>query len=144
MTFPFLFRISDFACRAEVGRRRGLRISFGLRISAFGFLCGLWTLDSGLWTVSAAPTTSLPDDIPPLRPPHDLLPPTFWEQHSTAVIILTIIGLIFLCLCLWLFLRPKSPVIIPPEVQARQALEPLRSQPENGDLLSQVSQILHR
>jgi hypothetical protein len=39
-------------------------------------------------------------------------------------------------------MRSKPPVIVPPEVQARQALEPLRQQPEDGALLSRVSQIL--
>ena len=33
-------------------------------------------------------------------------------------------------------------MVVPPEVQARQALEPLRQQPEDGTLLSRVSQIL--
>ena len=33
-------------------------------------------------------------------------------------------------------------MVVPPEVQARQALEPLRQQPEDGALLSRVSQIL--
>ncbi len=42
----------------------------------------------------------------------------------------------------WFLTRPKPPVVVPPEVQARQALEPLRQQPEDGALLSQVSQIL--
>src|ERR1019366_4946199 len=34
------------------------------------------------------------------------------------------------------------PVVVPPEVQARQALEPVRQQTEDGALLSRVSQIL--
>jgi hypothetical protein len=33
-------------------------------------------------------------------------------------------------------------MIVPPDVQARQALEPLRRQPEDGLLLSRVSQVL--
>ena len=71
------------------------------------------------------------------------MPPTFWEQH----------GLLgdrwrrsccsrWLALAVWFLLRPKPPVVVPPEVQARQALEPLRQQPEDGALLSRVSQVL--
>jgi len=42
----------------------------------------------------------------------------------------------------WFLTRPKPPVVVPPDVQARLALEPLRQQPEDGVLLSRVSQIL--
>ena len=45
---------------------------------------------------------------------------------------------------LWLVLRPKPVPPVPPEVQARQALEALQSRPEDGVLLSEVSQILRR
>ena len=42
----------------------------------------------------------------------------------------------------WLLLRPKPPATVPSEVRARQELEPLRHQPEDGALLSRVSQVL--
>ncbi len=44
----------------------------------------------------------------------------------------------------WFLTRPKPPVILPPAVQARQALEALRQLAEDGALLSRVSQILRR
>jgi hypothetical protein len=50
--------------------------------------------------------------------------------------------LALVCGVAWLLTRPKPPVVVPPEVQARHALEPLRQQPEDGALLSRVSQIL--
>jgi hypothetical protein len=56
-----------------------------------------------------------------------------------------ILGVLLLALvgaAVWFLTRPKPTVIVPPEVQARQALEPLRQQPEDGALLSRVSQIL--
>jgi len=93
----------------------------------------LWTLDFGL---------SLPDDIPPLRPPHAEIPPTLWEQYGLWVILFGVLVLGLVCVAAWFLTRPKPPVIVPPEVQARQALEPLREQPEDGALLSRVSQIL--
>jgi hypothetical protein len=50
--------------------------------------------------------------------------------------------LALVCGVAWLLTRPKPPVVVPPEVQARQALDALRQQPEDGALLSRVSQIL--
>ena len=77
-----------------------------------------------------------------LSPPYGELPPTFWEQHGTSM---GVAGLGFLALVafgLWRFLRPKPIIVIPPEVQAREALENLRRQPEDGVILSRVSQVL--
>ena len=91
----------------------------------------------------AASLTS-PDDIPPLRPPHAEIPPTFWEQYSLWVILFGVLLLGLVCAAAWLMTRSKPPVVVPPEVQARQALEPLRQQPEDGALLSRVSRILRR
>jgi hypothetical protein len=102
---------------------------------------GLWLLAAQL--VLAADTNSLtPDAIPPLRPPHAEIPPTFWDQYSLWVILFGVLLLALVCAAVWLLTRPKPPVIVPPEVRARQALEPLRQQPEDGALLSRVSQIL--
>ena len=115
---------------------------------------GLWTRDFGLWTLAAALwllTSALPllaaapissDDISPLRPPHAELAPTFWEHYGVWVVIIGVLLLALVCGLAWLLTRPKPPVVVPPEVQARQALEPLRQQPEDGALLSRVSQIL--
>ena len=114
----------------------------------------LWTRDFGLWTLAVAllllaPALSLPaaapissDDIPSLRPPHGELAPTFWEQYGLWVVIVSVLLLALVCGVAWLLTRPKPPVVVPPEVQARHALEPLRQQPEDGALLSRVSQIL--
>ena len=114
----------------------------------------LWTRDFGLWTLAVAlclltPALSLSaadpistNDIPPLRPPHAELAPTFWEQYGLWVVILGVLFLALVCGVAWLLTRPKPPVVVPPEVQARQALEPLRQQTEDGALLSRVSQVL--
>jgi hypothetical protein len=42
----------------------------------------------------------------------------------------------------WFVVRPKPPILVSPEAQARQELEALRAKPETGLLLSKVSQIL--
>jgi hypothetical protein len=123
-----------------------LRISVFPRVSDFGLRILLFTLT----LVAAQPIYAIvwkrpaADDIPRLRPPQAEIPPTFWEQHSLSVVILVVLGLAVIGLVIWMLVRPKPPVIVPPEVVARRALEPLRQQPENGLLLSQVSQILRR
>jgi hypothetical protein len=60
------------------------------------------------------------------------------------VVILGVLSLALVGAVAWLLTRPKPPVVVPPEVQARQALELLRQQPEDGALLSCISQILRR
>jgi hypothetical protein len=75
-------------------------------------------------------------------PPYGELPPTFWEQNATAILFAEIGIVALLAFFLWLFFRPKPKIIIPPEIQAREALQNLSSQPEDGALLSRVSQIV--
>ena len=78
--------------------------------------------------------------LPPLAPPYGEIPPTFWEQHATFVVLA---GLGFAALAgvfIWLVLRSRPEIIIPPEVQARVALEDLRQRPEDGVVLSRISQ----
>ena len=85
-----------------------------------------------------------PDEIPPLRPPHAELPPAFWEQHGWSG---SLGGVALLALAggaLWRRLRPKPAAIVPPEVQARQALEPLQHEAETGARLSRISQVVRR
>ena len=95
-----------------------------------------------LSTLAAVPGET--NDIPKLRPPHPEIPPTFLEQHGMQMVIAGLALLGFVALVVWLVTRPKPPIIVPPEVQARQALEALRSAPADGAALSRVSQILRR
>ena len=93
---------------------------------------------------AAATNAAGQDQIAPLRPPHAELPPTFWEHYGLWVVLLGGLLLAIVCAAIWLLIRPRPPVVVPPQLQARQALEPLRRQPEDGALLSRVSQILRR
>jgi hypothetical protein len=77
-----------------------------------------------------------------LLPPYDELPPTFWEQNSTVISFAGIGVVALLTFFLWLVFRPKPEIIVPPEIQAREALHKLSSQPEDGAVLSRVSQVL--
>jgi hypothetical protein len=84
------------------------------------------------------------EKLPALRPPLGEMPPTFWEQHGTAVLVAVPVAMLLLALGIWLWLRPKPIAPVPPEVQARKALEELLKQPEDGAVISRVSQILRR
>jgi hypothetical protein len=109
---------------------------------------GLWLLGAVGFCAEVNPDTITPtnseasDEIPKLRPPVPELEPTFWEQHRLGVACgagaLALTG----ALGAWWLVRPKPPVPAPPVTQAREALEPLRSQPETGVVLSRVSQVV--
>jgi hypothetical protein len=95
---------------------------------------------SGLSLFAQSSTNTLPA----LSPAYPELPPTFWEQHESAIIVggFAFLAVAFLFLRVWL--RPESKIILPPEILARDALTQLLRQPEDGKLLSEVSQILRR
>jgi hypothetical protein len=85
-----------------------------------------------------------PDSVTGLIPAYGELPPTFWEQYQSAIIVAGFALLAIAFLILRMVLRPKTPVVLPPEVIARRALAKLQGRPEDGKLLSEVSQILRR
>ncbi|HEX4349121.1 MAG TPA: hypothetical protein VH251_01975 [Verrucomicrobiae bacterium] len=82
--------------------------------------------------------------LPPLAPAYGEIRPTFWEQHGTIVLVLSFMVIVSAGLFCWLVLKPKPPVAVPPEVLARATLTKLSSQPENGKVLSEISQTLRR
>jgi len=82
--------------------------------------------------------------LPALAPPYGEISPTLWERHGTMILLAGMAVIALAVLVLWNIFRPKPPVILPPEVLAREALTKLLRQPEDGKLLSNVSQILRR
>ena len=88
--------------------------------------------------------SQITNDIPPLRPLHAEIPPTFWEQHTTSVSLVGFVLLALIGVAIWFATRPKALVVIPPEVQARGDLESVRKLPEDGRVLSKVSQTVRR
>ena len=82
------------------------------------------------------------NEIPKIRPPHAELPPTFWEQHSAGISVVAVVLLVLMGLVIWLLTRPRPPVVIPPELVAREALAALPVTTSEGERLSQVSRIL--
>ena len=77
-----------------------------------------------------------------LAPAYGELPPTFWEQHQTAIIIAGFAGLAFVFLIVKTMLRPESPKILPPETVARQTLAKLQAEPEDGKILKRERWLL--
>jgi hypothetical protein len=88
--------------------------------------------------------TNAPDAIPPLRPPSAELPPGFWEKYGLLTVLGALLALVLLGVAGWLLARRKPVPLPAPETLARRALDPLRRQPEEGALLSRVSQVLRR
>jgi len=82
------------------------------------------------------------DALLKLRPPRGEIPPTFWERNGVWIIAAVVVLLVVIALVAWWLTRPKPTVPVPPDVQARKALDPLRQKAEDGAVLSQVSQIL--
>lgn len=91
---------------------------------------------------ATGPVLGQTNALPPLSPPYGELPPTFWEQHGTFVLLAGLGTIVLVVLLLWQLLRPKPIVMVPPEVQARRDLEALLQQPEDGVMLSRVSQVV--
>ena len=91
-------------------------------------------------TFAQTPTNTLPL----LIPAYGEIPPTFLEQNGTIVIIDVIVFLAVAAAVAWEVFRPKPAPVLPPEKIAREALARLQAQPEDGRLLSEVSQILRR
>jgi hypothetical protein len=84
-------------------------------------------------------------EIPDLLPPRDLLPPAFWEQHGTAVLLgAASAGLVVLVALIWLRRRPRVQTIVPPAIIAREALAARRDRTEDTALIGEVSQIVRR
>lgn len=137
-------------CRSLVNSLRSLRslrlnllISSFFRNSEFGFrACSLLVICFIFVRASAVETNSLPDSPSSLRPPRGEILPTFWEQYGAWVIVATAVLVVGVAFLVWLLTRPKPAIPVPWSVQARQELEPLRNKPEDGMLLSRVSQIV--
>ncbi len=114
-----------------------------LRISNFEFR--ILTLAFFFLAVSSFAATNISsgdDDHAKLRPPREEIPPTFWERNNIWIIAGSLVFLALLGIIVWIVTRPKPPIIVPPEIRAKQALDSLLSKPEDGLVLSQVSQIL--
>jgi hypothetical protein len=119
--------------RPPTFRSAGLLSGFATIFLSLIILCGLAQ-------AHAATNEPGPDDIPKLIPPRPEIGPTFLETHGLVVGVGAAVGVIVLATAIWVFTRPRARAGIPPEVEVRRELEPLRQRPEDGTVLSRVSQ----
>jgi hypothetical protein len=96
-------------------------------------------LVSSSFALSAQTSTNA---LPPLSPAYPPMPPAFWEQHGPAILIGGCIFLTLAAIVLWMIFKSRPQRALPPEVVAREALAQLLRRPEDGKVLSEVSQIL--
>ena len=101
-------------------------------------------LPLAFFALSLSAQTSPTNLLPPLAPAYGEIRPTFWEQHGTAVLIVGFVFIALAGLAFALLSRPQPPVMVPPEVLAREKLAGWLQEPENGKLLSEISQTLRR
>src|ERR1039458_1069888 len=107
---------------------------------------GCWVLDGGCWmflslalfALSLSAQISRTNALPPLAPAYGEIPPTFRERHGTAMLVAGSILIALAGAVVWIILRPQPPVLVPPQVLARETLAKLRRQPENGQVLSEI------
>lgn len=114
-----------------------------LRVSDFGFRI-LIAASVFLAVPAFAATNTAADDFPKLLPPRGEIPPNFWERYGVWVVAGSVAFVVLVGVAVWFLTRPKPPVLVPPYVRAKQALEPLLTKPEDGLVLSHVSQALRR
>src|SRR5262245_39028416 len=105
--------------------------------SRFGFRVLTFALAYAAFPTFAATNISAGDDeLSKLRPPRAEIPPTFWERYNIWIIAGALVFLALLGIIVWIVTRPKPPLIVPPEVRAKQALDLLLNKPEDGLVLS--------
>jgi hypothetical protein len=75
----------------------------------------------------------------PLKAPKPEIPPTFWEQHSTAIVGGGFGAAVVLSALAYLAFRPRAHILPPPAVVARQRLTELKTAPADGLLLTRIS-----
>jgi hypothetical protein len=85
-------------------------------------------------------TNALPNLLPPLAP----MQPTFWEQHGIAVLIGGLILTVLVVVGIWRILNPGPQSALLPFIVASKALSKCRARPEDGKVLSEISQVLRR
>ncbi len=92
----------------------------------------------------ALATNRGPEKLPPLRPPAELLAPTWWEERGSQVILAGLALVAVVVLVVWWLRRPKPAVPVAPEASAKTALQALRGRAEDNTVVAGVAQNLRR
>ena len=115
-----------------------------VRRSVFDVRCSMFVFAAILFATPLLFGQASTNALPALAPAYGVIPPTFWEQEGTTVLVGGVTLIALAVLILWKLFQPKPVVILPPEILALEALAKLLRQPEDEKLLSNVSQILRR
>jgi hypothetical protein len=106
-----------------------------------------------LLTACAWGQTSTNNALPALAPAYGEMKPVifgkyevpeFWAQHGVLIILTSLAVIVSAGVLIWLVVRPGPPVAVLPELMARAALVRLSHLPEDGKVLSEISQVLRR
>lgn len=112
--------------------------------SAFHVQCSVFAFAVILFIKPRLYAQGSTNAFPALAPPYREIPPTFWEQQGTTILVGGVALIALAVLILWKLFQSKPAVNLPPEIVAREALAKLLHRPEVGKYLSEVSQILRR
>ena len=107
-----------------------------------GFAAALPLLLFSVAPLLADTNSQTADEIPPLHPPRPEIQPTFWERNAAWIVAGSLVLVAGAGALVWRLTRPKAEEVLPPEERARRELERLRQVPEDGAVLSRVSQVL--
>lgn len=121
-----------------------MKLRFTLRDLQSAFIAAV--LLGGMAVLTAQPGGAPSNEIPPLAPPLPEIIPTFFEQHPVLrVVIPSAVTGFLLGLFFSIWFRPrKPPLLLAPAAQARNSLIELQAHPEDGALLSRVSNTIKR
>lgn len=115
-----------------------------VRCSMFDVRCSMFLFSIFFLATSSVFGQSATNALPRLLPPRAPLPPTFWEQHGMAVIVGSSIFLGLASVVVWQILKSRPQRVLPPVIVAGEALAKCGARPEDGKVLSEVSQALRR
>ncbi len=91
---------------------------------------------------AAALSTNPPSSPLALRPPRDVLQPSFFEEHGLSIALGAAALALGAAILAWRWRRPGAAAAESPETAARRALEALRGQPETPEQIAQLAQRL--
>jgi hypothetical protein len=128
----------------EVFRRRcGFRISI-LKLQGLIAVIPLLLFPIVLPAADTNTNTAASDELPPLHPPRPEIQPTYFERNAAWLLGGSLVFVAAAGALVWRLTRPKPEEVLPPQERARRELGTLRQLPEDGVVLSRVSQVLRR